>query len=160
MSGWGAFVDGTEDGSGTKQVGAGRSIGGDGVVQTVVPYSSEPCMGVIMLWKQSVHDKTPSFLANALRTLNGASCSSGSQNRATGYVNCNTRRVTRNCEPCTCQLATWQVLRQVGNHRCMITMCINAREPDPRGLVKVTKHCLVTGRFLFYFLFLFFNLVT
>ena len=51
MSGWGAFVDGTEDGSGMKRVGAGRSIGDDGVVQTVVLYSSEPCMGVTMLWK-------------------------------------------------------------------------------------------------------------
>ena len=51
MSGWGAFIDGTEDGLGTKRVGVGRSIGDDGVVQTAVPHSSEPCMGVIMLWK-------------------------------------------------------------------------------------------------------------
>ena len=43
-------------------------------------------------------------------------------------------------------LADWQVQRQVGSHLCTITMCTNAWEPDPRDLVKITRHYLVTGR--------------
>ena len=50
-------------------------------------------------WDKSNDEETPLFWANALRTLNGGSCSSGSQDGATGYVNCNARGDTHDCEP-------------------------------------------------------------
>ena len=41
-------------------------------------------------WDKLNDEETPSFQANALRTLNRGSCSSGSKDRVTAYVNCKT----------------------------------------------------------------------
>ena len=57
-------------------------------------------------WDELNDEEAPLFLANTLRTLDGGSCSSGSQDGATGYVNCNNRGDTCECEPRSCQLAS------------------------------------------------------
>ena len=50
-------------------------------------------------WDEMNDGETPLFRANALRTLNGGSCSSGSQHGATDYVNYNACRIAHDCEP-------------------------------------------------------------
>ena len=57
-------------------------------------------------WDELNNEETPSFWANALRTLNRGSCSSDSKDGATAYVNCNNRRDTHECKQRTCRLAS------------------------------------------------------
>ena len=57
-------------------------------------------------WDELNDEEAPSFWANALRTLDGGSCSSGFQDGATAYVNCNACRDIREHKPCTCRLAS------------------------------------------------------
>ena len=53
-------------------------------------------------WDKLNDEETPSFQANALRTLDRGSCSSGSKDGATAYVNCNACRDTHKCKHHTC----------------------------------------------------------
>ena len=53
-------------------------------------------------WDALNDEETPSFWANALRTLDRGSCSSDSKDRATAYVNCNDHGDTHECKQRTC----------------------------------------------------------
>ena len=53
-------------------------------------------------WDELNDEEAPLFQANALRTLDRGSCSSGSKDGATAYVNCNPRGDTGECKDCTC----------------------------------------------------------
>ena len=78
------------------------------------------------------NEEAPSFRANALRTLDRGSCSSGSKDGATDYVNCNACGDTRECKDHTCRLASAKTGGQPPVYNHCAHKCMGARPKRSR----------------------------